>query len=351
MYTSNRLHRVKGIALGLALSCGFVGLSAQAAGELRLYNWGDYINPQVLSRFTQETGINVKLDTYASNEEMLAKIQAGASGYDIVFPSVHMQDAMASLKLLARTDINREPGFSHIDPQFLRAKTDPQGEYCLPYAWGTVGIFYNKKKVDKPITSWADFFAEAEKGKKVIMLDDMRETLGVGLIVNHKSVNTTNPADLKVAADWLTARKPLISALTYESIPLVQSGDVVAAHYFVGALMYVSQDPENLAYVIPDEGATLYQENMCVLANAPNKDNAKKFMAFFLQPEIAAMNTAQQMNGTPNRDAVALLPDLLKNNPAANPPADVKAKLQIFDDLGKGLRLYDRVWTRFRSAN
>lgn len=351
MYIINRLSWMKGIIFGLVLSFVFSSLPAKAAGELRLYNWGDYINPEVLTRFTQETGINVKLDTYGSNEEMLAKIQAGASGYDIVFPSVHMQDAMAALKLLARTDINLSPDFKHIDPAFLRAKSDPTGEYCLPYAWGTVGIFYNKKKVDKPITSWKDFFAEAEKGKKVIMLDDMRETLGVGLIVNHKSVNTSNPDDLKLASDWLTARKPLISALTYESIPLVQSGDVAAAHYFVGALMYVSQDPENLAYVIPDEGATMYQENMCVLTSAPNKENAKKFMEFFLQPEIAAMNTAQQMNGTPNRDAVALLPDALKNNPAANPPEEIRQKLQIFGDLGKDLRLYDRTWTRFRSAN
>lgn len=95
----------------------------------------------------------------------------------------------------------------------------------------------------------------------------------------------------------------------------------------------------------------MYQENMCVLTSAPNKENAKKFMEFFLQPEIAAMNTAQQMNGTPNRDAVALLPDALKNNPAANPPEEIRQKLQIFGDLGKDLRLYDRTWTRFRSAN
>ncbi|CPR13608.1 ABC transporter, periplasmic spermidine putrescine-binding protein PotD (TC 3.A.1.11.1) [Brenneria goodwinii] len=236
---------MKGIIFGLVLSCVFSSLPAKAAGELRLYNWGDYINPEVLTRFTQETGINVKLDTYGSNEEMLAKIQAGASGYDIVFPSVHMQDAMAALKLLARTDINSPPILNISTRRFYGPKADNSENFFLR----------KKIKIDKPITSWKDFFAEAEKGKKVIMLDDMRETLGVGLIVNHKSVNTSNPDDLKLASDWLTARKPLISALTYESIPLVQSGDVAAAHYFVGALMYVSQDPENLAYVIPDEGA------------------------------------------------------------------------------------------------
>lgn len=339
------------LALCVAISGGFVATTAQASGELRLYNWGDYINPEVLNRFTAETGIKVSLDTYGSNEEMLAKLQAGAQGYDIVFPSVHMHDTMAAIGLLEKTDINQDPAFANIDPAFLRAKSDPKGEYCLPYAWGTVGIFYNKNKVSKPIESWDDFFAEAQAGKKVIMLDDMRETLGVGLIKDGKSVNSTEPAELKQAADWLIERKPLISAFTYDSVPMVQSGDAAAAHYFVGAMMYVKQDPQNLAYVIPKEGATMYQEDMCVLKSAPNKANAKRFMSFFLKPEIAALNSAQQMNGTPNKEALKLLPAELRDNPQVNPPAEVMAKLQIFEDLGKGLRQFDRVWTRVRTAN
>lgn len=339
------------IALCVALGSSFVTGAVQAAETLRLYNWGDYINPEVLTRFTAETGIQVSLDTYGSNEEMLAKLQAGARGYDIVFPSVHMHDTMAALGLLEKTDINQDAAFANIDPAFLRARSDPKGEYCMPYAWGSVGILYNKNKVSKPIESWDDFFAEAKAGNKVIMLDDMRETLGVGLIKGGKSVNSTDPAELKQAADWLIERKPLIAAFTYDSVPMVQSGDAAAAHYFVGAMMYVKQDPQNLAYVIPKEGATLYQEDMCVLKSAPNKANAKRFMSFFLQPGIAALNTAQQMNGTPNKEALKLLPAELRDNPQVNPPAEVMAKLQIFEDLGKGLRQYDRVWTRVRTAN
>lgn len=172
------------LTLCVALGSGLVTGAAQAAEQLRLYNWGDYINPEVLTRFTAETGIKVSLDTYGSNEEMLAKLQAGAKGYDIVFPSVHMHDTLSALGLLEKTDINQDPAFANIDPAFLRAKSDPKGEYCMPYAWGTVGIFYNRNKVSKPIESWDDFFAEAKAGNKVIMLDDMRETLGVGLIKN-----------------------------------------------------------------------------------------------------------------------------------------------------------------------
>ncbi len=153
-------------------------LAAAAQEQLSLYNWGDYINPEVLEAFTKETGIEVTLDSYGSNEEMLAKIQAGATGYDIVFPSVHMHDIMFQLGLLAKTDIGASPEFKNIDPQFVRAKTDPNAEYCLPYAWGNVGIVYNKALAGD-IKSWKDFFALGAEGKKITLLDDLRETIGM----------------------------------------------------------------------------------------------------------------------------------------------------------------------------
>jgi spermidine/putrescine transport system substrate-binding protein len=343
-------HRQKYFSIAAAGIAGMMLAGpAHAEGQLNLYNWGDYINPQILQDFEAETGIAVRLDTYGSNEEMLAKIQAGATGYDIIFPSVHMQDIMHQLGLLAETNINEAEDFGNIDPAFLRAETDPEGRYCLPYAWGTVGIFYNKNRVAE-VNSWADFFAIPESGGEIILLDDMRETIGVGLIVNGHSVNSDDPDELKQAEEFLIARKPQVSSFTYDSVPLVQSGDVAAAHYFVGAMMYVQQDPENLAYVIPEEGATMYQENICVLESAPNKENARKFMEYYLRPEVAAANATQQMNSTPNVPAQELLPDELKNNPNTNPPAEVQERLQIFTDLGRSLRAYDRAWTRIRTA-
>jgi spermidine/putrescine transport system substrate-binding protein len=328
-----------------------VGIApARAEERLALYNWGDYINPEILTRFTKETGVKVTLDTYASNEEMLAKIQAGATGYDIVFPSVHMHDIMSKLGLLAKTDANKLPGFANIDPAFLRAKTDPKGEWCVPYAWGTVGIVWNRKAIPEGLKSWKAFFDHAAKHpKKVAMLDDMRETLGVGLIVNGKSINSRNPADVKAAQETILAHKKDIGAFTYEVIPLVQSGDMHAAHYFVGAMMYVLEKPDQLGYAIPAEGATSYQEDLCVLKSAPNKANALRFIEFFLRPEISVLNTIQQKNGSVNSKALALLPKTLRDNENINPPAAVRAKLQIFDDLGADLKLYDRAWTRVKT--
>jgi spermidine/putrescine transport system substrate-binding protein len=320
-----------------------------AEGRLSLYNWGDYINPEILERFGKEYGVKVTLDTYGSNEEMLAKLQAGATGYDIVFPSVHMHDIMAKLGLLEKTGLNRMKGFANIDKAALRAKSDPAGEYCLPYAWGTVGIFYNRKKIPE-LKSWKQFFEYARKNpKKVSMLDDMRETLGVGLIVNGRSVNSRAAAEVKAAQDVILANKPNIGAFTYEVIPLVQSGDLHAAHYFVGAMMYVLEKPDTLGYVIPEEGATMYQEDACVLKSAPNKTNALKFLEFLMRPEISVLNTIQQKNGSVNVEAIKLLPPEIRNNVNINPPAAVRAKLQIFEDLGKDLKTYDRAWTRVKT--
>ena len=333
-----------GIALVLAAG-------AAPAQELNVYNWGEYINPEVLKKFEQDTGIKVNLSTYSSNEEMLAKIQGGATGYDIVFPSVHMQDIMAKLDLLEKTDINQYEGFKNIDPAFLRAKSDPKGEYCLPYAWGTVGIMYNRTVLGKDITGWRDLIETVKaKGLKFTLLDDVREVMGVGLMLNGHSVNSTDPAELQQAADTIIAMKPYVAAFTYDSRPMVVSGDVAAAHYFIGSMIDVFAHPKDLGYVIPEEGATMYQEDICVLKTAPNKENALKFMQFYTQPEVPALNMAQQTNGTANMKARALTPENIKNSEEINPPAETMKRLQIFQDLGKDIRQYDRLWTKIKTA-
>lgn len=335
------------LSMGMMLSAGTVAF----AEELNIYNWGEYINPEVLKTFEQETKIKVNLATYSSNEEMLAKIQGGATGYDIVFPSVHMQDIMAKLDLLEKTDINKYEGFKNIDPAFLRTKSDPNGEYCLPYAWGSVGIFYNRRILGKDITGWKDLIATAKaKNVKFTLLDDMREVMAVGLMLNGRSVNSTEGADLQAAAQTIIDMKPDVAAFTYDTRPMVQSGDVAAGHFFVGAMVDVFANEKDLGYVIPEEGGTMYQEDMCILKSAPNKDSATKFMQFYTRPEIAALNVSQQTNGTPNVPARALTPDNIKNSKEINPPAETMKRLQIFEDLGPGLRQVDRVWTKVKTA-
>lgn len=344
------------ILKGVFRRLGFFALTALLptavlADELNIYNWGEYINPAVLQKFEEETKIKVNLSTYSSNEEMLAKIQGGATGYDIVFPSVHMQDIMAKLNLLEKTDINTYEGFKNIDPRFLRAKSDPKGEYCLPYAFGTVGILYNRKVLGKDITGWKDLVATVKaKHLKFTLLDDMREVLGVGLMLNGHSVNSTNPEELSQAADTIIDMKPYVAAFTYDSRPMVESGDIAAAHFFVGSMINVFGNPKDLGYVIPEEGATMYQEDMCVLKTAPNKANAIKFQQFYTRPDIAALNVSQQTNGTPNVPARQLTPENIKNSKEINPTDETMKRLQIFQDLGGGLRQFDRAWTKVKTA-
>ncbi|WP_443020613.1 MULTISPECIES: polyamine ABC transporter substrate-binding protein [unclassified Shinella] len=336
-------------AFSLAALAATAGMAS--AAELNIYNWGEYINPEVLKKFEEETQIKVNLSTYSSNEEMLAKIQGGATGYDIVFPSVHMHDIMAKLELLEKTDINTFEGFKNIDPAFLRAKSDPKGEYCLPYAWGSVGIFYNRTILGKDVTGWKDLIETVKaKGLKFTLLDDMREVLAVGLMLNGHKINSTDPAELQQAAETIIAMKPYVAAFTYDTRPMVQSGDVAAGHFFVGAMVDVFGDEKDLGYVIPEEGATMYQEDVCVLKSAPNKENAIKFLQFYTRPEIAALNVSQQTNGTANVPARELTPEKIKNSKEINPPAETMARLQIFEDLGPALRQLDRVWTRVKTA-
>lgn len=336
-------------AFSLAVLVASAGVAG--AAELNIYNWGEYINPEVLKKFEEETQIKVNLSTYSSNEEMLAKIQGGATGYDVVFPSVHMHDIMAKLDLLEKTDINTYEGFKNIDPAFLRAKSDPKGEYCLPYAWGSVGIFYNRKILGKDITGWKDLIATVkEKGLKFTLLDDMREVLAVGLMLNGHKINSTDPAELQKAADTIIEMKPYVAAFTYDTRPMVQSGDVAAGHFFVGAMVDVFGNEKDLGYVIPEEGGTMYQEDACVLKSAPNKENAVKFLQFYTRPEIAALNVSQQTNGTANVPARELTPEKIKNSKEINPPAETMARLQIFEDLGPALRQFDRAWTRVKTA-
>ena len=284
------------------------------------------------------------LDTYGSNEEMLAKIQAGATGYDIVFPSVHMHDIMATLDLLWQSDINQHPDFKNIDPQFLRAKSDPEGAWCLPYAYGSVGIVYNKTKVPE-IKSWADFFAVPEKtGEKIALLDDMREMIGVGLIMGGHSVNSRRGRELKQAQDSSsTTVKPNVSTFSYDTPPMVISGEIRR-----GALVRRRQHlgegqsggaglrhPGGRGDDVP--GGHLHPEV------APNKENAKKFLRVLpTAGDRGAERQPADERHAEHPGARAHPADYIRTTRTSTVPDDVMARLQMFEDLGRDLKLYDR---------
>lgn len=338
------------------ISAGMFTLSAgtaAAAGKLALYNWSIYINPAILTDFTKETGIEVTLDNYGNNEEMLAKIQAGATGYDIVFPSVHMQDIMTTLDLLQPVGLQSLNGHENIDPKYFKAKTDPAHEICMPYNWGSTGLLVNKAMTtDADIDSWKVVFDPPEELKgKIAMLDDVRETIGAALIYNGFAINSTDPKQLAAARDSIKKAKPYWAAMLTDGIgDKVVNGDFAIAQWWSGsAAQTVDTASDKVTFILPKEGVNGFQENMCLLKSAPNATEAKAFFEYMLRPEVAAKNANWLRGGTPNTAALPLIDPALKSNPALYPDAATFAKFQLVEDLGESVRLWDNVWTQVKA--
>jgi spermidine/putrescine transport system substrate-binding protein len=336
-------------ALGLSL----IAHAADTSKSLNLYNWTIYISPDVIADFEKESGIKVKLDNYGTNEEMLAKIQAGAEGYDIVFPSVYMQNIMTSLGFLQTAKLKTLAGYQNIDPQFFKAETDKTHDFCMPYNWGTTGLLVNKaltKGYD--VTSWKIVFEPppALRGK-IAMLDDMRETIGAALIYNGFSINSTDPKELAKARETIAKAKPYWAAMLTDGIgDKVVNGDFAVAQWWSGsAAQTVASKPSAVAYVLPKEGANGFQEDMCLLAKAKNVDAASKFFAYMMRPEVAAKNTNWLFGGSPNKAALPHLNKALSGDANLYPSDEVRKRLQLVKDLGSKTRLYDNLWTQLKA--
>ncbi|WP_409421759.1 spermidine/putrescine ABC transporter substrate-binding protein [Pseudaeromonas sp. ZJS20] len=327
-------------------------LGAQAE-ELHLYNWTIYIDPAVVSDFEKETGIKTTLDNYGNNEEMLAKIQAGAQGYDIVFPSVFMQDIMTKLGLLQSAQLKTLKGYDNLGQQYFLANSDPDHEICMPYNWGTTGLIYNKALTQGyEVNSWKIVFDPPKAlWGKIAVLDDVRETIGAALVYNGFDFNSTNPKELATARDTIKRAKPHWAAMLTDGIgDKVINGDFAVAQWWSGsAAQTVASKPDAVGYAIPKEGANGFQEDMCLLASSQNVAAARKFFEYMMRPEVAAKNANWLFGGTPNTAALPQIAPALGQNPDLYPSDDVRKRLFLVRDLGDKIRLYDAVWTSVKA--
>lgn len=344
------MKKVKGLALSLLVASGcVVNAHSLSAAELNLYNWTVYINPEILSDFTKETGIKVNLDNYGTNEEMLAKIQAGATGYDIVFPSVHMQDIMTKLQLLQPAGLKMLKGYDNIDQKYFLAQSDTDHDICLPYNRGTTGLMYNKKLINgASADTWKIVFdPPADLHGKIAMLDDVRETIGAALMYNGFPINSTDPKQLAKARDTILAAKPYWAAMLTDGIgDKVINGDFVVAQWWSGtAVQTMDTKPDDIGYEIPKEGTNGFQEDMCLLASAPNVDSAKQFFEYMMRPEVNAKNTDWLRGWSTNKAALPLIDPKLTSNTSIYPNDEVFKRLQLLQDVGEKITLYDKVWT------
>ncbi|MEN9937751.1 MAG: hypothetical protein RLZZ387_4330 [Chloroflexota bacterium] len=333
---------------------------SKLASELRFYNWTDYIDPTLLDDFEAEYGVKVIVDNYDANEDMIAKVRAGGSGYDLVAPSDYAVQIMAKDGLLATLDKTMLPNITHIQPDLLNKYFDEGNVYSVPYLYGTTGIAYSKTAFPDGVDSWAVLFdpalAERYKGQ-FSMQDDERETPGAALKYLGKSLNDTDPAALAEAERLLMEQKPLIAAYNSSDVNRkLASGEYVIAHAWSGMAMQArnglgeefSGNPD-IQFVIPKEGGTIWMDNLAVLADSPNAYTAHVFINFLLRPEIAARNADYVGYLTPNKDAIELLSQETKDLYAQgfSPDAETITRLEWIERTDATVAFTD-LWTRVK---
>lgn len=297
--------------------------TSKLSKELHFYNWTDYIDPTIMEDFEKQYGVKIILDQYDSNEDMIAKVRAGNSGYDLVVPSDYAVETMWREGLLAEIDKSMLPNMSHMNPELMNKYFDEGNKYSVPYFYGISGIAYNAQRFPDGVDSWAALFdpaqIEAYKGE-FSMLDDERETPGAALKYLGKSLNDTEAADLKAAEDLLKQQKESIAAYNSSDVNRkLASGEYVIAHAWSGMAMQArnglgdefSGNPD-IKFVMPKEGGMIWMDNLTILKDSPNAYTAHVFMNYLMQPDIAARNTEYIGYLTPNKDAEPMLSEDVK---------------------------------------
>ena len=321
------------------------GGNRSGSNELYVYNWGEYIDPEVIDQFEEETGIKVIYDMFETNEEMYPVIEAGGVNYDVVCPSDYMIQKMRENELLAEINFDNVPNLDQIDPTYLEMSKsfDPENKYSVPYTWGTVGILYNTKKLedlgmDVP-TKWSDLWDERLEGE-ILMQDSVRDAFMVALKKDGYSMNSDNEDELQQAKQDLIDQKPLVQAYVIDQVRDKMIGGEAA----ISVIYY------DLKYVIPEEGTNLWIDSWVIPKNAKNKENAEKWIDFLCRPEIAKQNFDYITYSTPNKGAFDLLDEEIQNNKALFPDIDSLKDSEVFEYLGDEVdAVYNELWKEVKS--
>jgi len=330
---------------------------AAAAQELRIYNWSEYMDEEKMpADFEKRFGIKVRLDIFENNEEMVAKLQAGGvSQYDVIVPSDYIMPVLIKQKLIQPLDHSKLPNLANLKPLFRQTAYDPGNTYSVAYQWGTVGLMYRKDRVPADVVnSWSVLFDADKQPGPFWLIDGVREMMGIALVYLGKDFNSTNPRDLKAAADLLVVTKRTKNCLGFKSgvggKNDVAAGTAVAAIVYNGdAIQSVTEDPQHLGFVIPDEGSEIWLDSMCIPSQAPNSDAAHKWINWILEAEVGAELSNYNQYATPNAAAERFItPEDLKN-PGIYPTDEIMKKLYFTKDLGKDNRIMDEAWTRAKS--
>ena len=327
------------LTVAVALLLGGCGESrTYANGEVYVYNWGEYINEDVIDMFEEEYDIKVIYDEIMENEDMYPMVKTGAVNYDVVCPSDYMISKMIQEDMLAELNYDNIPNVANIDAQYFASAEgfDPGNKYAVPYCWGTVGILYNKTMVDEPITSWESLFDEKYKGE-ILMIESVRDGIGIALKYLGYSVNSTNEAELLEAQKLLIEQYPLVQAYVVDEVRNKMIGEEAALGViYSGEAIYTQRENENLVYVVPEEGSNTWLDCWVIPKNAKNKENAEKWIDFMCRADIALMNFDEITYSTPNKAAKELIEDEeIRNSEIAFPSAEVLKRCEVYTYPGE----------------
>lgn len=317
--------------------------------KLVIYNWGDYIDPELLEEFTAETGIQVDYQTFDSNESMYTKIKQGGTTYDLTIPSEYMISKMTEENMLIKLDKSKIEGLENIDPQFMGLSFDKNNDYSIPYFWGTLGIVYNETMVENPPQEWEDLWSE-EYRDNIMLIDGVREVMGFGLQSLGHSLNSKDPAEIEKAAEHLYNLTPNVKAIVADEIKgyMIQDAAAIAVS-FSGEASEMLDGNENLRYVVPSKGSNLWFDNMVIPKTAKNLDGAYAFMSFMLRPENALRNAEYVGYSTPIPAAKAMLDEETQNDESFYPSEETMKKMEVYDNLGQEmLGMYNDLYLQFK---
>lgn len=322
-------------------------------GQVIVYNWGEYIDPEIIDLFEEETGIDVIYEEFETNEIMYPKIQSGAIAYDVVCPSDYMIQRMIENDLLAEINYDHIPNLKYIGDNYMKMSRqfDPENKYSVPYLWGTVGILYNKKMVDEPVDSWGILW-DKKYEDSILMQDSVRDAFAVALKYLGYSLNSTDLDELEAAKNLLIEQKPLVQAYVIDQVrDKMIGGEAALGVIYSGEALYCQQENPDLNYVIPKEGTNIWIDSWVIPKNAKNVENAEAFINFLCRPDIAKMNFDYITYSIPNTAGRDLIEDeSLRNSPIAFPDDSKLENCETFRFLGDDNdALYNRLWREIKS--
>ncbi|MDD2481516.1 MAG: spermidine/putrescine ABC transporter substrate-binding protein, partial [Lutispora sp.] len=335
------------LAISMALS--LVGCGGEKKIQLKVYNWGDYIDQSIIEDFEKKYNIDVVYDEFATNEEMYAKIKAGANDYDILVPSDYTIKRMIDEDMLHKLDMNNIPNYEYIDERFKNLAYDPNNEYSVPYMWGTVGILYNKTMVEEPVDSWKILWNE-KYNKQILMLDSLRDSIGITLKMLGYSLNTKDDKELNDAKEMLIKQKPLVLAYVGDEVKdKMIGGEAALAVVWSGDAVYMKRENPDLEYVIPKEGSNIWFDAVVIPNSSERKKEAELFINYLCDSEVAFKNADFIGYATPHVEAIKKLPMELTSDKSAYPEDSDLKNSEVLEDLAGSLTKYDRIWTEVKA--